>query len=334
MKKRVSIAEKMRKGREKEDKAKTGYFKGTLPIPKYQLEQMKPDDKGILEIKGDILPYIVTSKTHPDRRFYDIMPGDIWWRRPFGIHRVKQGNFTVLIVCPKVTVGDPCPICDYREERREAKASKKEIKLYYPSRRELFIWNPKEDKDHEDKPHILDASTYVFGDMLKEESDSQDIVEFSLLDGGYSIECRFKKTVIGDDDKPIKFFKISRIDFAPRSYNYDEDLVETLPRLDDILEILPYKKIKALFFEEEEQDDEPAPDDPVTEPEPEKKEPPARVKKTAVPEQTQEEKPEPSIRKESESEGKPKPTKKAESGACPHGHVFRYEFDKHAECEN
>src|SRR5690606_7808281 len=98
-----------------------------------------------------------------------------------------------------------------------------------------------------------------FQDKLNEEmQENEEYETFPDLEEGYTLRIRFAEGSFGTN----KFAEVSRIDFIERKKPYDESILEKIPSLDDMLEILPYPTIEAMFFgnmspdEDEEYDDE------------------------------------------------------------------------------
>lgn len=330
-KRRTSIADKVKEGLDKPRGAEFGYLRLPEGVKTFKVEPGST-------VKGDISPYAVTSKNHMDKKRFGVESGDIWYRKPFLVHR-NIGESRDTYVCPQ-TEGLPCPIHNYRQERMQANASKDETDVLKASLRHLYVWIPKGEEDYEEKPHVLDISNHCFGRALEDEAKEQDVPNFADLEGGTTLKCRFSTESLsfsgGGKTKPIEFAKIARIDFEDRDYDYPDDHPDTVPNLDEVLVILPYKKLEAIFFEEEMQDEESVtetkdetPQEDVKsepeQPEPELKKP-TRTKRGSVT------KPKEPV-KEKPKEEKPEPKKQANSGECDFGHEFGVEFEKHPECE-
>ena len=118
------------KGRIKENasKRKKGSAYGYLRIPK-GVDVFSPDPDSTVEM--DIMPYVVTTKNHPD----GIEKGGIWYKRPFKTHR-SIGADPQTVVCP-TTIGKKCPICEKRAELKKEGGEEEEIKALRPSDRNL-----------------------------------------------------------------------------------------------------------------------------------------------------------------------------------------------------
>lgn len=240
------------------EKQNRGSQYGYLRLPK-GINMFKEEPKTRVEL--DIIPYVVTCDNHPDRdEEYGIaVKGELWYKRPFWLHR-GVGSDNQSIVCPS-SVGKPCPICEYRAQllKDGAEWDDDTVKALKPSMRNLYVVIPKKNKNYPEEPHIWGISQFLFQDKLNEEiQENEEYETFPDLEEGYSLRIRFAEGTFGSN----KFAEVSRIDFIERKKPYDESILEKIPSLDDILEILPYHTIEAMFFgnmspdEDEEYDDE------------------------------------------------------------------------------
>jgi len=202
-------------------------------------------------INLDFLPYVVTAKKHLDRddSLEIAMPGGLWYKRPFFIHR-NIGNETV--VCP-TSIGKKCPVCEYRSKKMKELADKEETDALKLSRRNLYCVIPIGHKEYEEKPHIWDISQFLFQEMLNDEiDDDPELGLFPDLEEGLTLKIRFGSAVI---DKSKPFATTSRIDFNKREEGYGEKIMKQVPDLDECLLIHPYAKLEAMFLELEDAED-------------------------------------------------------------------------------
>lgn len=218
-----------------------------------------PDSK----VKLDFMPYEVTDPMHLDRddEREIAIPGELWYKKPFYIHRIGADNDRV--VCLK-TIGKKCPVCERRAELIKEGASKEDIAQLKPSLRNLYVVIPIGHKEYEEAPHIWDISNFNFQKMLNEELDEdEDQGVFPDLEEGKTLRIRFSEDSVGT----TKFATASRIDFDERDEAYDEDILDDVPNLDEVLVIPTYKQLEAKLFEypdvdedadEEEEDERPA----------------------------------------------------------------------------
>ena len=267
-KKRKSLKEKMGRSiiTEKEKRSSYGYLNLPKGVPVYKALP------GTRNIKFDIMPYEVTDKKHPDRddEFEVAIVGELWYRRPFRIHRNVGANNNT-IVCP-ASIGKKCPICEARAKRTSEGADKEELNTMKSSLRNLYVVIPKGSKDYEEKPHIWDVSNYLFEKLLREEiEEDEDNGCFSDLESGKTLKVRFDSATVG---KGKPYAEASRIDFLDREEEYEESILEDILNLDEVLQFKTYKEIENLWFEldeveEEEEEEEVKPkkksDHPVNE---------------------------------------------------------------------
>jgi hypothetical protein len=233
---------------------------GYLRLPK-GVNIFKEEPRTRVEL--DVIPYVVTGDNHPDKdEEYGIaVKGELWYKRPYWLHR-GVGPDNQSVVCPS-SVGKPCPICEYRAQllKDGARWDDDTVKALKPSMRNLYVVIPKNNKNYSEEPHIWDISQFLFQDKLNEEiQENEEYETFPDLEEGYTVRIRFAEGTFGSN----KFAEVSRIDFIERKKPYDESILEKIPSLDDMLEVLPYPTIEAMFFgnmspdedEEEEYDDE------------------------------------------------------------------------------
>ena len=202
------------------------------------------------KINLDIIPYVVkNTSAHPDSKF---IPEDIWWRYPFKLHR-RIGPNNVDIICPQ-TVGKPCPICEERLEIYNDPNGNDELaRELGASLRFLYIVIPKNHKKYPEEPHIWNISNFCFQGQLDKEIElgDDDCKNFADLENGKTLRVRFVEKKIGNQGFPIA----DRIDFKDRG-DYDEDILNDLPCLDDCITIPTYEQVKAIFYGIDEENDE------------------------------------------------------------------------------
>jgi hypothetical protein len=342
-------------GRVKDNAQKTkatGASYGYLNLPKgISVFSPEPGGKSYL----DFMPYVVTSDRHPD----GIETGDIWYKRPFKAHR-NIGADKTSVVC-LTSIGKKCPVCEYRAQMIKDGRDKSETDALKPSARNLYVVIPKKNKKLEEKPHVLDISQAMFQNLLAEELEEDDSHEvFPDLEQGLTLKIRWDSKTIGGS-KP--FAEASRIDFEDRDEAYSEDIMEEIPDLDSMLNILSYKELEKKFLEMEDEEEEeeptkptprkpkaPEPDDDDEEDAPD---PPKRTKKAAPEPEEEEEEVCPACKGSGKGpKGKPcqmcegsgeeprpgKPEQKAKSKKagkeCPFGHIFGKDCEKYDSCDD
>lgn len=230
--------------RQKKQASKLGYFL----LPKnVRLFKETPGSRA----KLDILPYIVTDEKHPDRNdeYGVAQVGKQWYKRPFRIHR-GVGVSNEYVVCP-TSVGQRCPICEYRAKRQKEGATREELTPLNATNRNLYVVIPKDVKDFEEEPHVWEVSQFLFQEKLNEEiAEDEDNACFPDLADGKTLRIRFTEEVFMKN----KYAAIGRIDFEDRDEPYDESILKDVPNLDEVLQILSYKELEAKFYEVEPMD--------------------------------------------------------------------------------
>lgn len=223
---------------------------GYLQIPKgIDIFKEEPSSR----VSLDFLPYRVTSEKHMDRddSLSIAIPGELWYKRPFLIHRnIGAGND--IVVCP-ASIGKKCPICEYRAKLFKDGATKEETDALKASRRNLYVVVPIGHKEYEEKPRLWDISQYLFQEMLNDEiEDDPDNAIFPDLEDGLTLRIRFSEGNIGTN----KFAETSRIDFKEREKGYGEKMLKKVPNLDECLLIYSYEKLEKMFLELEDENED------------------------------------------------------------------------------
>lgn len=196
------------------------------------------------KINFDIIPYIVSGTFHPDK---GIQKGDIWYKRPFGVHRnIGSGEKKTTVICPQATFGKKCPICEHRIKIMKEGAPKDEFKLLYPSIRNLYYLIPIGSKDMEEKIVIWDSSNFLFQELLEEEIEFDTELEvFPDIDEGMTLQVRFREESMGTS----KYYQAKKIEFVERDHTYDLAMIEALTPLDEVIKEFSYKEIENMFFD-------------------------------------------------------------------------------------
>jgi len=326
-------------------KKRKSHFRGTVAFNAKQREKKAsaygylnlPKDVKIFSIEEDtkvgvydFLPYEVTDTKHPDRddERNVAVDGNLWYRRPFKIHRIPKESGSEAIICP-TSIGKPCPICEYFRKQQAEKVNWDDIKDLKPKPRTLFIVIPLGGKETDEVPHIFDMSDFCLQDIIDEELGiDPDNEIFPDLEEGKTLRIKWKWEKTGTG---IVFPKARDIRFNDREA-YEEDILDEVPNLDEVLNVLDYKKIEDKFFGD---DDEPEKE--VTEIEEEEEPAPKRTsrKSRTRKEETKEDEPSPT---EETKEDEPKRRRrrggdKAEKNKCPHGFKFGEDWDTDKKCE-
>jgi hypothetical protein len=216
-----------------------GYLKLPKNIQVYSIDI--PKTKEFVKPKFDVIPYIVNDAKHIDTKSGAEI-GEPWWRKPFRIHK-HIGVDDDSVICLS-TIGKRCPICEYQKELIANKASKADIKALNYSKRSIYLIWPKEDKDVDDEIHILDISDFCFYDTLMIDAEEMKQWNFPSLSDGKTLSVRFDKAYFDGNEFP----KAIRVSFLDRDEQYEESILEEVPCLDEILNILSYDELNAKFL--------------------------------------------------------------------------------------
>ena len=199
--------------------------------------------------------------------------------------------------------------------------------------------------------HILEISDHNFLNILLEDVKKDiDNEDFANPWYGKSIKVYFRNEKFGKNE----YAKAAKFDFVDRKEQYDDlyeaEAINDLPCLDDMLKVLPYKELEAMYFGmgdmegdidnaelEEDTDEEPtrrkprerkprerspeAKEDVTEEPAPKARKPRARKADPEPEEETAEEAP----------ARKPRERKKKQE--CPFDHEFGTDNDQFDDCD-
>jgi len=303
----------------KDSKRQTSGY-GYLNLPR-EVSVFTPE-KGMVTF--DIIPYEVTSKRHPDRNLKDdiAVEGNLWYKLPFKRHR-DIGSDNEKVVCPS-SIGKPCSICEKRAEMIRQDADKADTDALKWSLRNLYCIIPLDSKKHDIKPHVFDIAQSLFQKEINRTlEEDEDYEVFPSLEEGLSLKCRVDMSVIGSG-KP--FPEVGKITPIKRDEQYTEDILDAIPNLDEVLNILSYKELEAKFLELDEED--------VVEDEPKEEGKPAIRRRKRVPVEEKEPEPEEEVEEEKPKRTRRERKEKTEpENKCPHDHKFGEDCDEHDECE-
>ena len=222
-----------------------------------------PDGMSYFQLKAegmkriDILPYVVKESS----RFADA--GELHYEKTFFVHRIGPNGDAY--VCPNRTSNKKCPICEeLNRMKTDPNADEGLIKSLRPKERQLFYVI---DHDEPEKGvQLWDISYYLFGKQLdariknSEEDDGFDMF-FDPGEDGFTLRLG-----IGERSFAGRaFYEVETIDFKPRKTEFDPEIYEDLPSLDELIKVEPFDKLKSIFLqtsedeeiEEEEDDDVP-----------------------------------------------------------------------------
>jgi hypothetical protein len=262
--------------RERAEKQNSGFTSSYLKIPD-GMQMFKPKAQTFLL---DIMPYIAGEGNE------FAQPGAIHWERTYYAHKRVGANGDAYL-CPRRNANKKCPICEHRS-KLQAKGDDEDEKLIQdlaPKQRQLFI--VRNLKDPERGNQLFDISFHLFGKTLdtrirnSDEEDEWD--KFFFAEDGLTLRVGFgEKSFAG-----VTFYEAETIDFKPRKNQYEDDVIDEMPCLDDMLIVPSYEDLKAVFLEstptkskDDDEDEDEDDDDEDTKPA-KKKKAPAKKKKPA-----------------------------------------------------
>lgn len=237
--------------RRRVDTHDTGGGSNYLRVPEgFSFFQVKPG-----KYRLDFMCYRVTKGKGEQGGNPFFETGELGFERTFYIHRGIGPNEDWHL-CAAKTFGQPCPVCEYRSQlARDPNSDEQVIKDLAPKERQL--WLPKDLADPDQK-YIWEYSYHLFGKQLDakirsgDEEDGYDY--FADPTDGLTVRVNFEQSDRG------KWVEATDIEFKSRREQYDEDVVDEMPDLDAMLVATPYDKLKALFLQTgEAEEDEPAP---------------------------------------------------------------------------
>jgi hypothetical protein len=213
------------------------------------------------------------------------------------------------VICP-ASFGKKCPICEYFNKLNAEDAEWDDIKEIKNKDRNLYAVVPIDASgyktDYEEKVYVYDTSYKMFTEMLEEAFDTQD-VDYLALEDGYSVKAKFKEKKFGKN----AYYECVDVELIERNYNYEEDIREQIPALDDLFIEYSYEQLKSMYFDMEE-----GGDDEETE-----------VIKEEEEEVEKEEKPKRATRS-TKTADKPKKEESTDGPKCPKGHKYGVDTDE------
>jgi len=261
---------KYRNARQRAEEHKSGGGSTSIKIPE-GMKLFKLEHEG--KYKIEVLPYVV-GEGNPFAE-----AGDKHYERTFYTHR-GIGASESTYICPAQTADKKCPICEARQKmNRDPDGDEKLIKDLAYKERQLFLII-----DHADVDagiQLWDISYHLFGrkldDTVKNLEEGDPAEMFFHPKKGRTLKLLVEEKHMGKN----KFMSVENIGFLERA---DPDLVpealaaigDDLPCLDELLVILPYEELKAIFLQtDDDEDDRKKPKDADEDETPKKKKPAA-----------------------------------------------------------
>jgi hypothetical protein len=212
-------------------------------------------------VNFDILPYRVTDPKHLDRKEEKerAVEDSLYYYKPYYVHKyVGEENKTET--CLK-TWGEPCPICEYVDQRKKEGAADDEINKIKAKYWTLFAVVPIDHQEYEEEIKLFNISYFKFMELLLMDLEEKEWHRnFADIKNGKTLSVRFSKKSF----KGQPFAQATDIEFLERQYEYPDEILEQVPPLDDLLIRRSYEELMARVqgipneeTEEGEQEDEP-----------------------------------------------------------------------------
>jgi len=229
---------------------KGGYTPTAIKTPE-GVERFK--EKAEKQYRLDIIPFVLKEAND----FADA--GQLHWELTYYAHR-QTGVDGNSYICPKEQIGERCPICEYRAKlARDPDADAKLVAALRPKQRQLFRVIDR--KNTEAGIQLWDISFHNFGKRLDariRNSDEDDRYnEFYELEDGLTLKVGFAEKSFEGGGRP--FPDAESIDFKARKDDYDEEVLDQDPDLDECLIILDYDELKRVFMQIDDDDNDEKP---------------------------------------------------------------------------
>jgi hypothetical protein len=178
----------------------------------------------------DIIPFIA-GEGNPYAK-----PGQMTYERTYYVHPL--GPDGEKYGCNRENFGKPCPVCTKREKFMMQPGFDKDIANgMRPKERQLWLVINRAKKS--EGVQFFEAAHYGkgagFGEMLDNKIDAakegSPQTRFFYLDDGMTLEVKCKK----DSFKKATFFKPTNMELVPRKSQYDEDMIDDQPCLDECI---------------------------------------------------------------------------------------------------
>jgi len=218
---------------------KSGFGKRYLNLEGYKdVKFFKPKTKGKNII--DIIPYIVTTKNHPQK----IKPDYEDYILDIYVHK-NVGPGDDQFICLKSTFQKACPICEQKAVL-EKSGKKDEADLLKPKHR--GIYNIIDLDNEDDGIQIFDSTHYFFEKEVMEELESEfedeEVPVLADIEEGLTITFKAKEETYGK----AKFQKFRSFTFDEREEPYGEEILDEAYPLEAMLVIPTYAEVEAAFY--------------------------------------------------------------------------------------
>lgn len=195
-------------------------------------------------VKMVILPYTVpVGAKHPVAK-----DGELHYARDYFVHRNFGPSGKDYAICPRLTRGERCPICDgIRDQLESNQITKEQAKKLRPSQRTLYnVWLP-----DLNKTALFDVPHYGFTEPLNTAVSAKVAIPgrewvdyFADPEEGSYIWATFVQTPLPTGPwYPAKSFDFDRHGGLPA------DIRQAALPLDSLLAVTSYEDLKARFYD-------------------------------------------------------------------------------------
>ena len=244
----------------------------------FQMTSLKmPDGVGMFKVKStdvlrlEVIPYIVPSGA--GNPFAD--DGSETYERTYFTHRDIGADGDVY-VCPAKTAKKKCPICEQRVEMMRNNEDEDQIKALIPKERQLF--NIYDHAAPDKGVQVWDVSHFLFGkqveDYVKDGDEDDDYDYFADREDGFTVKVGMEKKAV----KGNPFYSTTTVEFKQRKKPIPDEIFEAAIALDELLIVLPYEELKAIYYQTQSTDSS-ADDDDVDDDDQDEVEAPPKTEK-------------------------------------------------------
>jgi hypothetical protein len=191
----------------------------------------------------DFMAYVV-GKGNPDAD-----EGMVHFTREYRCHRNLGVDGKKSYPCLRM-FNEPCPICEWLESDEGRALDKDTWIALRDQKRMLFaVIDVSNEAERAKGFQILDQAYFKgFGELLKAKINSAEhhrhFFKPTREAGGMTLQLSISK----DSFKGRAFNKITNIEMVPRKYDYDLDMVDQAPCLDDCLVHMSYAELEKAFL--------------------------------------------------------------------------------------
>lgn len=182
------------------------------------------------------------------------------------VHRDVGDVEGQMAICLKETFGEPCPICEHRQQlRREGDADEDLLKELTPSRYARSIFNIvcyDTRREEEKGVQVWHTSEYLFtqhlmklaeGPVRRGSDRPESFVNFACPVDGKSVSFTTEGTKMNT--------KHLALQFLDRDYEIDDELLDEAHTLDDLIDKPTYEQVYKLYWGEDMEEGEGEGDD-------------------------------------------------------------------------